>query len=291
MPANQTSTAGLDLTRVQGWMFDVDGCLSQTSAAGGENGSLFEGAREVVTLLQSARQRVVCCTNASGRAPGVYAQGLRQMGLPIPDEDFLTAGGSAARVVATQHPGGTAVVLGGEGVLAPLRRLAGDVEVLDAEAPEAARADVVVVSAAHAYTSRQFDVACRAVVSGAAFYVTVQQPWFYGGQERAASATSGVAQGIAWVTGVAPEIVGKPSSAAADMVLGQLGLEPAEVVMVGDGLEAEIAMASLIGAQSIWVQTGAPEDSARGHLPTPTLALDSVADMLPILRRHFKEDS
>lgn len=286
MPANQISATDLDLTRVRGWMFDVDGCLSQTAAAGGENGSLFEGAREVVALLQSAGQRVVCCTNASGRAPGAYAHGLRQLGLPIADEDFLTAGGSAARVVATQHAGAAALVLGGEGVLAPLRALGGGVTVIDAAA-EAGSADAVVVAAAHAYTSRQFDVACRAVVSGAAFYVTVQQPWFYGGQERAASATSGVAQGIAWVTGVAPETVGKPSPAAADMVLARLGLEPAEVVMVGDGLEAEIAMASLIGAQSVWVRTGAPRNSARGRPPAPTLALNSVADMLPILRQHF----
>jgi NagD protein len=276
--------AGLDLSAVRGWMFDVDGCLSRTASAGGENGALFEGARELVELLVAAGQRVVCCTNASGRPPSAYATGLRALGLPIADEDFLTAGGSAAHVLATRHAGGTALVLAGDGVLVPLRDEQAGVTVLDPAAPEAGAAAAVVVGASSGYTTRQFDAACRAIAAGARFYSTVKQPWFYGGREPAASATSGVAYGIGWVTGVEPEIVGKPSRAAAELVLSRLGLPAGEVVVVGDGIDAEIAMASMIGAQSIWVRTGAP---AGGGTATPTVSMDSVADLLPVLQQHF----
>ena len=117
-------------------VFDVDGCLALGATPGGQGGVALPGAVELLTELQRRGVRIACCTNGAGRPPEVYAAGLRAVGLPVEDAEVITP-----PVVAAEHiaAGATVLVLGGEGVLAPLQRAG-----LDIVEP-GARADVVLV--------------------------------------------------------------------------------------------------------------------------------------------------
>lgn len=280
----------LALAAVRGWMFDVDGCLVRTGRAGGEGGSLFPGAAALLRTLQDAGQAVVCCTNASLRTPAQYAAELRKLGLPLADDAVLTAGYAAAYAVATNHPGAAALVLGAEGVTGPMRDLGVPLATVDGPL-----AGVVVVAAAKGYGTAEIDAACRAIDAGAAFYVPVLTPWFYGGRARVASATAVVAEGIAWLTGRRPEVVGKPSTNVMRLVLDRLRVPAEEVVVVGDSMEAEIAMAEAAGAQSVWVATGAPPDApgATGSWgsATPTIRVTDVAELHTIVAHAVRRSS
>lgn len=290
MPTTPGTEGRLALERVRGWMFDVDGCLVRTGRAGGEGGRLFPGAAELLRTLRDAGHAVVCCTNASLRTPARYAAELRELGLPLPDDAVLTAGYATAYAVATRHPGETALVLGAEGVTGPMRELGVPLATVD-DPP----VGVVVVAAAQGYRTAEIAAACRAVDAGAAFYVPVLTPWFYGGEERVASATAVVAEGIAWLTGRRPEVAGKPSRNVMRLVLDRLRLTAEEVVVVGDSMEAEIAMAEAAGAQSVWVATGAPPDAPGGTgswgSATPTVRVADVAELHAIVAQSVRRSS
>ncbi len=278
---------GLDLTGVAGWMFDVDGCLVRTGRAGGEGGTLFPGAADLVRRLQDEGHAVVLCTNASLHTPAHYAATLRTRGLELADDAVVTAGYACAYAVAHRHPDVRALVLGDDGVREPMRELG-----VALARPDGPTADVVVVAAAMQYATAEVDAAARAVADGAAFYVPVLTPWFYGGAARVASATAVLAEGIAWLTGRRPEVVGKPSDNVMELVLARLALPASKVVVVGDSMEAEIAMAHHAGAQSVWVATGAPAGpDGSWESAAPTVRVADVGELNSIVAHMFRRSS
>ncbi|HIE62566.1 MAG TPA: HAD family hydrolase, partial [Microbacterium sp.] len=184
---------------------DVDGCLIRTAAAGGHGGQLFPGAREILNQLHDAGHKVIVCTNASERPPEVYAEHLREIGLPVRDDAFVTAGSAAADHVLAHHPGARVLVVGAEGVSAPMRERG-----LELVEPGSPLADVVVVGAAASYDAATLNAAALAVADGAAFYTTAGTPWFHGGRGRSLAVSASIAASVSFATGREPIVAGKP---------------------------------------------------------------------------------
>lgn len=247
-----TYRSTLDLNTIRGWVIDVDGCLVRTDRAGGRGGVPFEGAAEFLTAARDAGHRVVICTNASERTPAEYAAHLRDMGLPVTDEAFVTAGSAVAEHIANAHPGARVLAVGHDGIKEPLR--ARGLELVDPSNPHLA--DVVVVGAAPNYQTQYLNAAALAVDAGAHFYTTVLAPWFHGGNGRSLTVSGAIAASIAWATGREPEVGGKPSAVLAGSLLRQLGVPANQVAVVGDA-PAEIGLARAAGAQAITVLSGA----------------------------------
>jgi NagD protein len=245
------------LLAARGWIFDVDGCLMRTARAGGAGGTPFPGAVELVRALKDAGRQVVLCTNASARPPARYAAHLRSLGFDVADEELVTAGSAAADHVAAQHPGARVLAVGGDGLTVPMTDAG--IELVE---PTGELADVVVVGAADRYTTAELNAACLAVDAGAPLYVTVMTPWFSGGVGRSVAVSSAVAAAVAWVTGVQPQVTGKPSPALAERLLARFGatFPAADLVVVGDHL-AEVELAAAMGARSVLVLTGATSAS------------------------------
>ena len=271
------------LADARGWVFDVDGCLMRTARAGGAGGIPFPGAVELVASLKAAGRQVVLCTNASGKSPARYAAHLRELGFDITDDEFVTAGSAAADHVAAHHPGARVLVLGNDGVADPVT--ARGLEVLDPGAD--VLADVVVVGAADSYSAEAINAACLAVDAGAPLYVTVQTPWFHGGVGRSVAVSSAMAAAVSWVTGVAPQVTGKPSAALAERLLARFGPgEPGDLVVVGDAA-AEIELAAAMGARSVLVLSGATAGPGLAELPPdrrPDVALADIAAVYDLVR-------
>ena len=241
-----------NLTEIRGWVVDVDGCLVRTDRAGGRGGVPIDGAVEFLEGLRAAGHSVVVCTNASERTPAEYAAHLREMGLPVEDDAFVTAGSALAEHIATAHPGARVLVVGGDGVADPLRSLGVDL----ASSNDSQLPDVVVVSAAQSYDAADLGAAALAVEAGTPFYTSVFTPWFHGGNGRSLAASAAIAASIAWATGREPTVGGKPSKVLAESLLRQLGVPADRVAVVGDA-PAEIDLARAAGARSITVLSGA----------------------------------
>jgi len=279
-----------DIAAARGWVFDVDGCLMRTARAGGAGGTPFPGAVELVSALKAAGRQVVLCTNASGKPPERYAAHLRALGFDVTDDEFVTAGSAAADYVAAHHPGARVLVLGNEGVADPLAARGLEVLVPTADT----LADVVVVGAADGYSTAAINAACLAVDAGAPLYVTVQTPWFHGGVGRSVAVSSAMAAAVSWVTGVTPQVTGKPSAALAERLLARFGTgDPGDLVVVGDAT-AEIELARAMGARSVLVLSGATTAPGLADLPRdrrPDIALTDVGELHDLVRSHLTAEA
>ncbi|MEZ3158993.1 HAD hydrolase-like protein [Microbacterium sp. BWT-B31] len=273
-----------ELGQIRGWVFDVDGCLVRTDRAGGHGGEPMPGARELLISLLDAGHRIVVCTNASELAPATYAAHLRGMGLPVRDEDFVTAGSAVAEHVFAHDPGARVLAIGGEGISTPLRAIG-----LEVVEPGAHGIDAVVVGAASSYSADDLNAGALAVDAGAAFYTTVATPWFSGGKGRSLAVSAAVAASITFATGRTPLTGGKPSPVLAEGLLRRLGLSPEVTAVVGDAT-AETRLARSMGATAILVLSGATARDELDRLEEfdrPDVVLDDVAVLQRRLAPHL----
>lgn len=274
------ATGALDA--VEAWVIDVDGCLVSTSRAGGHGGTSIPGAVDFLRAVRDAGHAVRVVTNASQHTPHRYARHLREMGFELHDDEFMTAGSAAAAYIAATHPGGRVLAIAEEGIVEPLAGLG-----LELAAADAADVVAVVVGAVDDLDMSRLEAACHAVADdGAALYVTVGTPWFHGGRGRSVCTSAAVAHAVAWVTGVDPIVLGKPSDALAATLRRQLGGDAAGIAVVGDA-PAEIALAREMSALSITVLTGALTRARLADETDPSRAPDFVVDSIADLTHHL----
>ena len=270
-PARGTSAAF-----ARGWVVDVDGCLMRTAKAGGAGGTPMPDAAAFLASLRAAGDAVIVCTNASERPPAAYAAHLRAAGLPVTDEQFVTAGSAAALYCAARHPGASVLALGADGLTVPMKDLG-----VPLAAPESgALADVVVVGAAPEYHTEALNAAALSVAAGAPLYATADVQWFHGGKGQAIAVSSLIARGIAWVTEAPIGVLGKPSPALAETLLARLGVPAGEVTVVGDAL-VETELARHMGARSVLLLSGATRPEHLTELDgaqTPDLVLSDISE-------------
>jgi HAD superfamily hydrolase (TIGR01458 family) len=90
---------------------------------------------------------------------------------------------------------------------------------------------------------------------------------------------------IEFATGTEAYVVGKPARAFFAEVLADLGATSAATAMVGDDIESDIGGALHAGLAAILVRTGKyREQQVRESGIEPTYAVDSIADVPPLLR-------
>ena len=280
------------VVRALGWIIDVDGCLVRTSTAGGTGGTAIPGAPELLRWLRERGRRVIVCTNASQRPAAQYASHLRRLGLDVRDDEMVTAATAAAMHIASRHPYAKTLAIGDHGLDEAL-----DAQGVARAQPGGPLADVVVVGSADAYTTAAINAACLAIADNdAAFYVTVDFPWFHGGMGRSVSASTAIASAIASVTGRRAQTCGKPSEALARLLCERLGTSGDDIVVVGDVAPIEIKLAHMIGAWGVLVLSGAtapsdlaglaPEHRPHVHVPDVGVLHRMIVSAWTTKRRH-----
>lgn len=269
----------------RGWIIDVDGCLVRAARYGGDGGQPIEGSAEFIALLDRVGEPYVVCTNASGNPPDTYAAGLRAEGIPVDDAHFETAGSMTADLIARRHPGEAVAVVGSPAFADTVRSYGVDVAV--GERARSARA--VAVGDGVEFRTADLDAAALAVDAGAAFYSTVGQRWFHGGMQKGITSSALIAAGIAWTTGVQPEVTGKPSRELGLALAARMGVAPEDVVVVGDAL-AEVELARAIGGTSCLVLTGGVDRATADALPAerrPDAVFEDIGGVLARTRAEL----
>ena len=187
-------------------------------------------AADFVKGLHAAGHRVAVCTNASEKPPRRTPPTCATSGIPIADEDFVTAGSAAADYIAHHHPGARVLAVGGEGITAPLR-------------------DRGLVL--HDGGDRPPSTQCSSGPRRPTPTPTSTRPaWPWSRAPRSTSprtsrgstAAAGAAlpsppssqHAITWVTKVDAVVTGKPSAVLAESLLARLDREPGRVAVVGD---------------------------------------------------------
>jgi 4-nitrophenyl phosphatase len=273
----------IDLDRVDGFLFDIDGTLVLGDKPGGEGGRALPGAVELLEHLRARDVPVAFCTNGSNKPPSDYATHLRHAGIEVSDHECFTPALVSARVIEREVPDARVMVLGGPSLAEPLRER--DIEIVPWEAFE--RANAILVGNHMDVTGRELEAACKAAWNGAALFVTSNVSAYAVKGGRAVGVAGAVAAAITHVSGLQPTVTGKPAAEVMAVAAEMTGIAPDRMAVVGDDLRLEIAMARATGATGILVLTGtskAAEAEALAAGDRPDLVVDDLRGVLDRLR-------
>lgn len=232
---------------------------------------LIPGAANFITRLRNNRIPYRFLTNNSQRARRDVALKLRRLGIQAEPEDVFTCAMATARFLASQKRGGTAYVIGENGLANALH--VNGYTIVDDDA------DYVVVGEGRTLTFEMIERGVRLVERGARLIATNLDP--------SCPTESGIRPGcgaivamIEKATGVKAFSVGKPSPVMMRAARKEMGLSSEQTVMVGDTMETDILGAVQLGYRSVLVLSGGTkrEDLSR-FAYQPDIVVENIGEI------------
>ena len=240
-------------------MLDLDGVVWLSADP-------IPGAAEAVARLRAAGERVLFCTNFSGRLLADQEAQLEDHGIPA-HGDVLTSAMAAARLV---EPGERVLICGGAGV-AEAMQARGAIPVRDGDA------DAVAVGFHREFDYERLRIAARAVDRGARLIATNDDATLPTPDGPIPGGGALVAA-VAYATGVEAIVAGKPHQPMADLVLSVGGPEG---TVVGDRPSTDGGLAARLGYHFALVLTGVTHEDDLPVEPAPDVVAASLADLVP----------
>ena len=247
------------------YICDMDGVLVLGS-------QVVPGANEFIQRLERAGAKFLVLTNNSLYTPRDLWVRLQRIGLDVPANAIYTSAMATAQFLATQHPGGSAYVIGEAGLTTALHQAG---YVLTDRSP-----DYVILGETRSYSFEAITTAIRLVDAGARFVATNPDPTGpspYGVMPAAGA----VAALIERATGKTPYFIGKPNPLMMRSALRAIGAHSESTLMIGDRMDTDVIAGLEAGLATILVLSGISTQATVEQFPyRPTLVLDSVADLV-----------
>ena len=252
-------------------LLDIDGVLHVS-------GEPVPGGGDAVRALRADGHRLRFVTNNTTRAREQLAGELRELGIELEAGELTTTPAAAAELLA----GKRVLALTMEAVKGDL---AATVELVERDA------EVVVVGGAdetdesgRVFSYANMNRAFAELEAGARLVCLHKNRWWQTSRGPLLDAGAYVA-GLEYAAGVAAEVVGKPTGAYFDAALAELGASPAEAVMVGDDIEADVGGAKRAGLRAVLVRTGKfREETLAAAEVQPDGIVESIAEVPAFLR-------
>jgi len=248
------------------YLIDMDGVLVSGR-------TMIPGADQFIQRLQVREAEFLVLTNNPIYTPRDLAHLLKTSGLDVPAARIFTSALATARFIQSQHPNGTAFVIGESGLTEAIHN-AGYV-ITDRDP------DYVVLGETHTYNIELITQAIRLVAAGARFIAT--NPDTSGPAEGGlVPACGAMAALIESASGVSPFFVGKPNPLMMRTALNFLDVHSEDTVMVGDRMDTDVVAGVESGMETILVLTGVTRREDVSRYPyRPTRILGSVAEIEP----------
>ncbi|MEM7386192.1 MAG: TIGR01457 family HAD-type hydrolase [Verrucomicrobiota bacterium] len=223
-----------------GLLLDMDGVIYRGS-------HLIDGAAQFLKNLRSLKIPYLFLTNNSQRTRRDVVIKLKRLGIEATEDDVFTCAMATARFLASQKAGGTAYVIGENGLANALH--VNGYSVVDDDA------DYVVVGEGRTLSFEMIEQGVRLVEKGAKLIAT--------NPDTSCPTEEGIRPGcgaivamIEKATGVTAFSVGKPSPVMMRMARKQLGLRTAETIMVGDTMYTDVLGGVQLGYRTVLVLSG-----------------------------------
>lgn len=203
---------------------------------------LIPGAQEALARLRDSGLALRFVTNTTRQSRAALLQELTRLGIAVAPDELLTPA-SAARALLLErglrpllliHPG-----------------LTPDFDGIDQHEPNA----VVVGDAGDHFSYAGLNQAFRLLHAGAPLLALGRNRYFQEADGLSLDAGPFVAA-LEYAAGVRAELLGKPAPALFEAALRPLHCHPAEAVMIGDDVEADVNGALAAGLRGILVRTG-----------------------------------
>jgi HAD superfamily hydrolase (TIGR01458 family) len=252
---------------IKGVLLDLSGTLHLTDAA-------IPGAVSAVRRLVQAGVPHRFVTNTSRKTRKMLHDDLLQMGFSMPQEQIFT-GALAVRRYLELHRLRPHLLVH--------RNLAAEFDGLDQENPDA----VVVGYAEDDFTFENMNRAFRYLKAGARLLATGRTRYFEGADGLVLDAGPFIAA-LEYAAETEALVLGKPSADFFAAAAGELGLLPAECIMVGDDADSDVAAAVRAGLRGILVETGKYRRGDEEKIPAGgALAKDIGAAVEEILKEWY----
>ena len=248
------------------YFIDMDGVLMRGAAP-------IPGAPEFIGRLTERGAKFLLLTNNSMYTPRDLQLRLERSGLQVPAGSIYTSAMATARFLHSQHPEGTAYVIGESGLTTALHEQGYTLTDVDPR--------YVVVGETTTYSFESIARAVRLVAAGARFIST--NPDVAGPSEAGTiPATGALAALISSASGVKPYFVGKPNPLMMRTALNAIDAHSEYSVMIGDNMDTDVIMGLESGLETILVLSGVTRrEDVQRYSYSPTRVLDSVADIEP----------
>lgn len=234
------------------------------------------GSVEAIARLRAAGVRVIFVTNNSFSTYSQQVEALGSIGIPA-DGDVMT---SAMSAVTALQPHWRVLVCGGEGLIEEVTRHGCEVVVAYEDRGAPGPFDAVVVG-----FHRQFDFAVlsdalTAIRAGARLIGSNDDPT-YPTPNGPIPGGGAILAAIAKATGAEPQVTGKPYESMAQLVRSMCpGIDPSEMVMVGDRADTDGGFARRVGSRFAFVHSGV---SATDENIRPDIEADDLAGVVATL--------
>ena len=234
----------------------------------------YPGAADAVRWLRESDIAVRFVTNTTRLTRTTLADMLSERGIPASPRDVFTA--TLAGVVWLRERGLERVA-----VLLPDRALE---ELSGFELVEAHPQALLVGDLGPGWSFEVMNRAFHWLLDGAEFLALHRNPYWKTEGEQLLDAGAFVAA-LEYASGRTATLVGKPSPVLFEAAARSLGLEPKQLLMVGDSLDADIAGACAAGCPSVLVRTGRFDAAELAGTSTPPDAVVGSIQELPATLR------
>ncbi|MDJ0928864.1 MAG: TIGR01458 family HAD-type hydrolase [Gammaproteobacteria bacterium] len=226
-------------------LLDIAGVLHDGNAP-------YPGALDAVSRLRQAGLPVRFVTNTSRRTRAATLRRLVDMGFDVDAEQIFTAPLAARHYLESR---GLRPLL----VIHP--DLADDFREMNCEDPNA----VFIADAGEYFSYTLLDPAFRLLLDGAPLIAVGRNRYFRDAGQLHLDAGPFVAA-LEFASGQTAIIAGKPSAEFYGAVVDDLDIAPADVIMIGDDVEADVLGAVQNDMAAILVQTGKYQDGDQQRL-------------------------
>ncbi len=247
-------------------MLDLDGVIWLGDEA-------IPGAREAISALRANGRGVLLVTNNSRPTVAEYLQKLAGFGIDISREELISSSIAAGSLI---NPGESVYVIGGDGLKEAISSSGATIA-------KDHRADVVAVGWSREFDYEIMSVALRALLAGARFVATNEDPTYPTPQGLVPGAGA-IVRSIAYASGREPTVAGKPHKPIVEIVRERVG--PGSV-MVGDRYSTDGIFAKNVGLPFYLVLSGVTKEVDPSWKPSPARIGKDLLDLVRSDRFHL----
>jgi HAD superfamily hydrolase (TIGR01458 family) len=251
---------------IKGFLIDLGGVVYQGSEP-------IAGSIEAVNRLREAAIPFRFLTNTTSRPKRSILGKLRDIGLPVEDDDLFTPA-EAARAYIIEHG------------LKPHFLIAPALEEDFADMPAGAKPAVIIGDAGDGFTYRNMNLAFRQLEAGAELVALANNRKFVGEDGEMCLDVGAFVAALEFGSGKRATVLGKPSADFFRLAVNSMDLEAAETAMIGDDAEFDASAAVEAGLVGVLVHTGKWQPGAADSLdPKPAAEFDNLKQAIDHLLR------
>ncbi len=249
-----------EIKKIKCFVIDLDGVVYKGS-------ELVPGMDRRIASLQR-KAKVIFLTNNSTRSRAQYVKKLNGFGIFITEDDIVTSGYAAAKYIKEKYPRGKVYVIGEDGLKKELEWQGVQVCWRDC--------DIVLVGLDRNINYMKLSFALNFISRGARFIATNTDNTLV--TEKGLMPGAGaIVSAVRMASRKEPTIIGKPSEIVGDIILRKAGVDPQDILVIGDRLETDIAMGKKCGMKTALVLTGYATNEEVKHSPIkPDFVLEKL---------------